>query len=907
MGDGHFRLTAVFLAVLALIIAVPKLAGLIVDYQWFSSLGYEQVFFVSLYAKSVLFVVSFILAAGILYAFWRLTEKRVLATTKWANPALEGLLGPPTGEAVDVRLLLEKSKPLLLGGSLLLSLLIALSVMNQWDTVLRFLYQTPFGVSDPIFHHDISLYVFTFPFLSMSLNFVLVVLALALLGAALVFLMTNRRLLLDSQQVPTFFKLGYFVFVIVLAAKVYLTRYDILYSSTGVVYGAGYVDVHINQYIPVLISILLVISGIAVLAYRRGSRQEGRLVRMGVLSIIGTTVALIFAVIIVGGMLSGVVQAYQVSPNELTLEEQYIEHNIEMTNEAYGLTNIVERQYNVSNTLVPESVSSPSIRNARLWDYRPLTTVYRQKQAIRTYYGFNSLDVDRYYVDGTYTQVWMGARELYLSEIGTATWLNRHLIYTHGFGAVMSPVTDVDPEGSPVFYLKNIPSTSTVDINITQPRIYYGEVTNDYIITKTLRREFDYPLGDSNVQTVYNGTGGIPLGGLNKLVAAIYLGQLKLLTSNYITDSSRLNIRRNVIERTEQITPYLYYDHNPHVFLDDKGRVKWMVHMFVHSNRYPYSEPTGGFNYIRDSVKAIVDAYNGTVEFYVINEDPLLKTYMRIYPGLFKPYSEMPASYRAHLRYSEELFSVQLNMYRIYHMKDPVVFYNKEDRWQIPKEKYEKDMVSVQPYNVMLQLPGYSTVDFVLMMPFTPVNKDNMIAWMAVDQDYPRYGQLIIYKFSKDRLIYGPSQVEARIDQDERISQSITLWGQVGSNVIRGNLLVIPINGSIIYIEPLYIAAEQGSLPELKKVIAVYGDTVAFEDTLDEAVSAAIGAGNITVVPREKGKEITLNEMLADLLTAYDNAKQKLQNGDLEGYAAAMKSVDSLLTEIKDRLGASGG
>lgn len=905
MSSGHLKLTGAAILFLALIVGIPYLSGLLIDYEWFRSLGYAQVFFVRLYAKALLFLASFALSLGVMYAFWVLSRKRVLATTKWANPAIEGLFGFPEEGVAEVKVVLERMKPLLLGGALLLSFLFALSMMGNWDTVLRFLYQEPFGVSDPIFNHDLSLYVFTFPFLSIVFNFVLMLLFFSLLGSALVLLITNRRLILDASMVPSFFKVGYFLFMVVLAFRVYLARYDILYSSTGVVYGAGFVDVHVNQYIPVLISLVLVVSGIAVLWYRAPGGEEGGFTHKGTLSIVGITVAVILGILIVGGVVSGIVQAYQVSPNELTLEEQYIEHNIEMTNEAYGLTHIVEQQYNVSDTLTPESISSPSIRNARLWDYRPLTAVYRQKQAIRTYYGFNSLDVDRYYVNGKYTQVWIGAREMYTSQIGTATWLNRHLIFTHGFGVVMSPVTEVAPGGGPVFYIKDIPPVSTMGLNVSQPRIYYGEVTNDYIITNTLREEFDYPLGDSNVQTTYKGTGGIQLSGLNRLAATIYLGQLKLLTSNYITDGSRLHIRRNVIERTQHIAPYLYTDPNPHVFLDDEGRVKWMVHMFVHSDRYPYSEPSGGFNYIRDSVKAIVDAYNGTVEFYVMNEDPILKTYMRIYPGVFRPYAEMPASYRAHLRYSEELFRVQLNVYRIYHMKDPVVFYNKEDRWQIPKEKYEQNVMEVEPYNLILQLPGYKSVDFVLMMPFTPVNKDNMIAWMAVNQDPPRYGQLILYKFSKDRLIYGPFQVEARIDQDEEISKSITLWGQVGSSVIRGNLLVIPINGTIIYIEPLYIAAEQGSLPELKKVIAVYGDRVAFEDTLEEAVKAAIGAENVTVAPRESGKP-TLDQLLAELIAAYDVAREKLERGDLEGYAVAMKNVDSLLSEIEGSLKTTG-
>ena len=900
----NFRSVPIILLAI-IVIGIPIFSRLFLEYEWFRYLGYPQVFIIGLKAKLILFILCTLFSFILLYVVWILNKKKLLATTRWVNPAFVDVyrdeVGPEVGEV------LNKAFPLYIAGAFVLSLLTGLGMIGYWDTLLRYLYQTPFGRVDPIFNHDISFYIFTLPMYHLILNYITAIFLFALLLTVLLFAFTNWRLVMDSQMVPFHLRLLYAIFSFALAIKLYLYRYNILYSPTGVVYGAGYIDVHVNQYIPIAISVIMFASGVVALLsalWKVPPERETKVLRRRTVLIPILTIIAIILVSFLGGVISTLVQAYEVSPNELVLEEPYIKNNIEMTNFAYDLSSINEEPYDVEGTLNTDVISSPSIQNARLWDYRPLHITYQQRQAIRTYYGFNTMEVDRYYIMGQYTQVWIAVRELYQELIGAETWINRHLIYTHGFGVVMSPVNKVESEeGGPVLYIKDIPPKSIVDINVSQPRIYYGERTSTYIITNTLRPEFDYPYGDKNVQTFYNGTGGIPLNKFNRIMATIALGDIKILLSDYVLSTSKLHIHRNVVDRVSNIAPYLMYDPDPHVFLDKEGRVKWMVHMFVYSDRYPYSEPSYGtrkVNYVRDSVKAIVDAYNGTVEFYVIKEDPILQTYMKIYPGVFKPYEEMPEDYRAHLRYSEKLFKLQAEIYRNYHMKDPVVFYNKEDRWAFPLEKFEDDVRTVEPYNVVLLLPGYNNkVSFVMMIPFTPMNKNNMIAWMAVNQDPPAYGKLIVYKFPKDKLIYGPFQIEARIDQDEEISKSLTLWSQAGSNVIRGNLLVIPINDSIIYIEPLYIAAEEGSLPELKKVIAVYGNKVAMEDTLEEAVYVAVG-GETEAKKAERG--MTLESLLDELISTYERAKEELSKGNLEGYAREMKRVDSIIAEISSRV-----
>ena len=884
------------------------MAKLALDYLWFDSLGYASVFLVKYKMGILMLVVFTILTALILFLVLQSGIKTLLKmggdiTSLWDQEFFTGtqkeyIEVEPTGDLAE-RLKAAKMPALIL--IIMISVIQGLAASGSWLKVLMYLNKTPFGTADPIFNNDITFYVFELPFFKFLLSYLLTVLLLGLLVLAVLYATFNWKLLMKA---PLNFRIVLGGFLTVLAIRTYLGRYNILYSETGVVYGAGYIDVAIRQYIPVILAAIFIISAMVILVSGWLDSTSAPSIPM----ILAGMIAAMLLISVLGGIATVVIQEYKVTPNELELERPYIVNNIAMTNTAYNLDEVEVRQYPLTYNLTDDVLIHPSIINARLWDYRPLMTIYQQKQAIRTYYGFNDVDVNRYDINGTRHQVWLSAREIFYDQLrGKAdTWLNKHVLYTHGIGVVMSPVNLVVDQGLPEMYIENIPPVSYIpSLTIEQPRIYYGEKTDTYIFTGTGRDEFDYPSGDTNVGNTYDGTGGISMSGLNKLIATIALGELKILTSSDIDENSKLHIERDVLERTGLIAPYLLRDSDAYAVLGDDGHIYWMVNAFVTTDKYPYSEPmwigNTRVNYIQDSTKAVIDAYNGTVTYYIIENDPLLTAYSSIFPGVFKPIDSMPDDLEQHIRYSPDLFQIQSTIYTDYHMNVPEVFYNREDRWQMAKEKYGNSLIPVEPYNVLLELDN--STDFIMMLPFTPVNKDNMIAWMAVNQDPPRYGQKILYEFSKDKLIYGPAQIEALIDQDEDISKDLTLWSQAGSQVIRGNLLVIPIKNSILYIEPLYISAESASsIPELKKILVVYENRVAMEDSLEEALLKVIGL-NVTStapsIPVGTGTgNMTLTELLEDTVSHYEKAREYLKTGDLENYAREMKMVDSLMERL---------
>jgi uncharacterized membrane protein (UPF0182 family) len=884
------------------------LSRLALDYLWFDSLGYASVFLVKYKMGILMLVVFTILTALILFLIFQSGIKTLLriggsTTSLWDQ---EFLSGQPK-EYIEMETKGDLAEGVRAAKMPALILIIIISVIQgliasgSWLKVLMYLNRTPFGQNDPIFNIDIAFYVFELPFYKFLLSYLFTVLLLGLLVLAVLYATFNWKLLMKA---PLNFRIVLGGFLATLAIRTYLGRYNILYSETGVVYGAGYIDVAIRQYIPVILAAFLILSALAILI----SGLMDSTSAPSIPKILAGMIAAMLLISILGGIATVVIQEYKVTPNELELERPYIVNNIAMTNTAYGLDEIEVRQYSLTFNLTDDVLEHPSILNARLWDYRPLMTTYQQKQAIRTYYGFNDVDVNRYDINGTRHQVWLSAREIFYDQLrGKAdTWLNKHVLYTHGIGVVMSPVNIVVDQGLPEMYIENIPPVSYIpSLPIEQPRIYYGEKTDTYIFTGTGREEFDYPSGNTNVGTNYAGTGGISMSGLNKLIATIALGELKILTSSDIDKDSKLHIKRDVLDRTSLIAPYLLQDSDAYAVLGEDGHIYWMVNTFVTTNLYPYSEPmwigNTRVNYIQDSTKAVIDAYNGTVTYYMIEDDPLLNTYSGIFPGVFKPMDSMPDDLKQHIRYSPDLFQIQSAIYTDYHMKVPDVFYNREDRWQIAKEKYASSLIQVEPYNVLVELDN--STDFIMILPFTPVNKDNMIAWMAVDQDPPRYGQKILYEFSKDKLIYGPAQIEALIDQDEIISKDLTLWSTGGSQVIRGNLLVIPIKDSLLYIEPLYISAESGSsIPELKKILVVYENRVAMEDSLEEALLKVIGANvTPTATPMPDGSgtgDVTLTELLKDTISHYEKSQEYLKMGDLENYGREMKIVDTLMEKL---------
>ncbi|MBN2395142.1 MAG: UPF0182 family protein, partial [Candidatus Atribacteria bacterium] len=634
----------------------------------------------------------------------------------------------------------------------------------------------------------------------------------------------------------------------------------------GVVYGAGYTDIHINLLAFRIAMILCILA--AILVFVTARNQSIFLPAISIVAVIGVY-------LVVGGLLPGIVQRVLVLPNELARERPYLVNNIELTRKAYGLDKIVEEDFPFEEEITYEEIvrNPETVSNIRLWDWRPLGQTFNQIQAIRLYYEFLGIDVDRYYLNGDYQQVMVSARELNSGKLAkeAQTWVNERLTFTHGYGVVMSPVNRVEPDGLPHLSIKDIPPISSVDLDVSRPEIYYGEKTEEYVIVNTENREFDYPKGSENVYTHYEGTGGVSVSSLwRRLLFAIHFRDVNILLTGSFTSASRMMLHRNVTDRARQVAPFLVYDKDPYIVVSGDGKLYWIQDAYTITNRFPYSKPYSPlFNYIRNSVKVVVDAYNGSINFYVVeSEDAIIRVYQNIFPGLFKSINDMPEDLRMHIRYPIDLFKVQSEMYSTYHMQNPDVFYNKEDYWNIPNEVYATEEILLEPYYVIAKLPGFEKEEFILITPFTPTNKNNMISWLAVRNDRGEYGKMLVYKFPKDKLIYGPMQIEALIDQDSEISQQITLWSQSGSTVIRGNLLAIPIEDSVLYAEPLYLRAEKGEIPQLRRVIVSDGSEVAMAEDLDTALRILFGK---TV--QEMEREIVLEEG-ATLKNLIEQAKQ---------------------------------
>ena len=603
-------------------------------------------------------------------------------------------------------------------------------------------------------------------------------------------------------------------------------------------------------------------------------------------------------------------QRFYVKPNELQLEAPYLQRNIALTQEAYNLRRVTVKPFPAEQGLTFQSLQSnrATIDNIRLWDWQPLMDTYAQLQEIRTYYKFLDVDIDRYTLDGSYQQVMLSARELSpeLLPPNAQTWVNLHVFFTHGNGVVMSPVTRKSSEGLPIFYLQDIPPAAFGGPAVREPRLYFGQSADSYVIVKGGAPEFDYPKGNDNVYAAYYGADGVAVGGAaRRSLFAWYFKDPNILLSRYIIDESRILFRRNIQERVRAIAPFLRLDHAPYAIISE-GRLFWMQDAYTTSRWFPYAQalPDGGINYIRNSVKVVVDAYNGTVDFYLADpSDPIAETYQRIFPTLFKPFDSMPPDLQRHVRYPEDLFLIQAQTYRAYHMNAPEVFYNREDLWQFPRQPTGANGARMDPYYIIMRLPGEQRAEFFLMLPMTPNQRDNMIAWLAARCDPPDYGKLIVYEFPKDKLVYGPFQIEARINQNTEISQQISLWNQKGSRVIRGNLLAIPIDNSLLYVSPLYLRAETGQLPELKRVIAAYGDRVVMEETLAGALASLFkeSAPAFQLAPETKGHPPggRAADPAREALDRYDRAMERLKAGDWGGFGAELDALRPLLEELR--------
>jgi uncharacterized membrane protein (UPF0182 family) len=630
--------------------------------------------------------------------------------------------------------------------------------------------------------------------------------------------------------------------------------------------------------------------------------------------------AWLLVVFLGGSIYPTLLQRLAVLPNELTREREYIAHTIHFTRAAFGLDKVVEANFDIAEGAVPLDLqaNASTIKNIRLWDYRPLLRTYGQLQEIRLYYAFNDVDVDRYRLGDDYRQVTLVGREIAQEELPQTaqTWVNRHLVYTHGSGVVLSPVNEVLEEGLPDLWVRDIPPKSSYpELTVTRPEIYYGELTDEYVIVRTKEQELDYPSGDQNVYTTYEGTGGVVLDSfLKRLAYAMRLGNSQILLSGSITPESRLLWHRAIDERVQTVAPFLRYDPDPYLVIAG-GRLVWLLDAYTTTDLYPYSEPIqtvfGTVNYVRNSVKIAMDAYDGRLSFYLIDpDDPLAATYASMFPDLFRPVEEMDETLVAHWRYPEGMFRIQAAKYQTFHMTDPQVFYNQEDLWSWAEEVVTGERLRIEPYYVNMRLPGETDTEFVLMLPFTPSTKQNMVAWLFARNDGEDYGKLGVYKFPKQRLVYGPMQVESRIDQDPVISQQLSLWNQRGSQVIRGNLLVIPVDRAILYVEPIYLQAETSQLPELRRVIVAYGNRIAMQETLAAALTQVIGTeGTVEVEPGpdegptgaqppSSGVEGDLADLILQADAHYRAAQDCLQGGDWTCYGREMDTLEQVLEAL---------
>ena len=904
----------------AIVVACLVLLGLagnfLVDWAWFSSLGFAGVFWTVIFARFAVAGVVFVATAAIL----------------WMNGALAVRLGGPRyyprpvpmpwdahvsdqlPAMIDRFIRQLPWRRMVAVVALVLALLVALGWSGNWSLVLNYLFQADYGKSDPVFHQDFGFYLFTLPCFVAVKNWLLLVLVLCAITAAVIYrasgaisFQLRRRVISPAAGMHGSALLA--AFFAIEAWSFWLDRYLLLYGDNGVVVGASYTDVNVR--LPILV-LLIVLSCAAALACLVNIRL--RTVRIPVMSAAVVLGISLFLMPLAAALFSRVF----VKPNELKLEEPYIAANIDLTREAYKLGNVVVKPFTADQTLTAQSLADnrATIDNIRLWDRDPLLDTYSQLQEIRTYYKFNDADIDRY-VLGNYQQVMVSARELESSLLpaNAQTWVNLHLLFTHGNGLVMSPVTRTTPEGLPDFYLRDIPPVATGGPPITEPRIYFGEGTAPYAIVGTTTQEFDYPKGSENVYRSYDGSDGVAIGGLaRRALFAWYFGDLNILLSGYLTPESRILIRRNIQQRVSAIAPFLVLDHDPYAIVSG-GRIYWMQDAYTTSSWFPYapSMEGGDANYIRNSVKIVIDAYNGSVDFYVSDPaDPLIETWRRIFPVLFKPFAAMPAGLKVHIRYPEDLFLVQAQLYRAYHMGAPEVFYNREDLWQFPSQPNgidEQEGTSrMAPYYINIRLPGETRTEFILMLPMVPSQRENMIAWLAARCDPTDYGRLIVYEFPKEKLVYGPFQIEALINQNTEISQQITLWNQSGSRVIRGNLLVVPIENSLLYVTPLYLRAQTGQLPELKRVIAIYGDKVVMEQTLAGALAALFNAPvPAPAAPAKTAAAVSTTAPAVGTppsagaraaLDHYDRAMADLKAGNWSGFGAELDALRTSLQQL---------
>ena len=942
----------VIIAIVIILGLFLSLIGFITDFMWFRELGYVSVFFTKLFTQIKIGAPTFVVVTFLAYIYLKFLKRGYFIKVSSDEPVNHGRLN-----------LISWGLAAAYG-----AITTFFTVTKLWFDFLQFVNSTSFGKKDPLYDMDISFYAFKLDFIE-EVNQIVLVLLIAFAVLTVIYysiLLTVRtpkifeekaqtvdeeeeqsqaqggaghgfdnlngmfgkfteaftgkagggfkrpsrpRKSFDNQNLKMLVSIAEkqliivgVLFFLMVGVNFFLKQYDLLFGSTGAVHGAGFTDVNITLWMYRIIMVLAVFAavGFAVGISRRHIKP----------AVVAPIIMIIIGVAGTGAAL--VVQNLVVTPDEINKESKYLERNIEYTQTAYGLNDVNKKEFAASNDLTGEDISNndETISNIRINDYEPAKTFYNQTQSIKQYYSFNDVNVDRYNINGEYTQTFLSAREIDENSIND-TWLNKHLKYTHGYGITLSRVDKITASGQPDMLIGGIPPVSDVDeIKITRPEIYYGELTNNYVLTNTSEEEFDYPDGNENKYPTYEGDAGIKLNPLNRFMFAVKERSLKLLVSGNVKSSSKILINRNIKERVKQIMPYLEYDKSPYMVTVD-GKLYWIIDAYTYTNRYPYSEPfsdTSDTNYIRNSVKVVIDAYNGTTDYYIVDDtDPIAQNFKKIYPDLFKDIKDMPEGIKAHIRYPSTLLNIQAQVYQRYHMNDVKVFYQNEDLWQISSEIYGTEEQTMSPNYYIMKLPGEDSAEFVNSIPFTPKDKKNLMGLFVARNDGGNYGELILYQMPKSQTVYGPMQIEAQIDQNTEISKEFSLWNSSGSKYSRGNMFVVPIEDSLLYIEPVYLEATNSSIPEVKRVIVVYGDNIAYEATLAEALNSMFGegsayeredSGNTDTTSGGNGDELSQTEIIKRAQDAFDNAQNAQQNGDWAKYGEYLNELDKYLNML---------
>ncbi|MCQ2551602.1 MAG: UPF0182 family protein [Clostridia bacterium] len=925
------------------------LINFITDWMWFSELGYVSVFLKQLVTELEVGVPVFIVLALLLKLY--LTRIKKGYFTKIVSH-----------EATDMKKLNKITNWLSVIGA---GVAAFISVSELWFKLLQFANASGFDIKDPLFNIDLSFYIFKLEFLT-DLNEIVIglivgfIIITAIYYSVLISMHTPDSVfeqdddgmndveeeeeerytgranpfgkagetlaqgklgkLLGGSRQPkknitslndTNFKslmhiastqitvVGVLFFVMV-GIDFFLKQFDLLHAHTGAVYGAGFTDVYIQLWIYRILAVLSIV-GAVMTAIHIKKKEFRKIIRVPLIMVL---------VGVLGFAVSGITQSFVVSPDEINKEKPFLERNIKYTQLAYDLEDVTTKPYSASKSLTSADLdnNSETISNIRINDYSPVKTFYNQTQSIRRYYNFCDVDVDRYMIGGELTQTYLATREIDESKI-TDTWLNRHLKYTHGYGVTLSRVDTVTTSGQPDVLIGNIPSESSIadDITIKNNAVYFGEMTNDYILVNTDEKEFDYPDGDSNKYTEYDGHAGIKMNFINRLLFSIREGSFKMLVSSNIDRDSKIIINRNVVDRIQKIMPFLQYEDDPYL-VTVNGNLYWMLDAYTTSAYYPYAEPysgeMGSTNYIRNSIKVVVDAYNGDTNFYIVDKnDPIAQTYAKIYPKLFKDFSQMDKELQSHIRYPNTLFEIQASIYGRYHMKDVSVFYQNEDNWDLANEIYGTETVIMQPNYYIYKLPGESSAEFVSSVAYTPENKKNMTALFVARSDGDNYGKLVLYQFPKSKTVYGPEQVEAMIDQNTEISKEFSLWNSNGSKYSRGNLFIIPIEDSILYVEPVYLEATNSSIPEVKRVIVAFGDKIAYESTLGDALAELFGSSSVTEnsnpAPGQQTQGMSQKQLINKVVEAYNNAQSAQKNGNWASYGKYLQEMENYLNQLQ--------